>query len=191
MDRASDAPRGVARRRGGNRTTGDIASRFWPLVSIRGRDECWPWRSAEGSGRHANFWLDGGYVHSHRVAYWLTHGKWPVVCRHTCDNPPCVNPAHLLDGTQKDNIRDAKARDRLRGGSSNPGATNGMAKINEADVLLMYEARKRGATIDDLAECFEVGRAQAWNIVTGRQWKHLYEKGDDADGHDRRTEADL
>lgn len=38
------------------------------------------------------------------------------VARHTCDNPPCINPDHLIEGTQADNIDDAVARGRARGG---------------------------------------------------------------------------
>lgn len=33
---------------------------------------------------------------------------------HHCDNPPCVNPEHLFEGTQKDNIADAIAKGRLK-----------------------------------------------------------------------------
>lgn len=45
-------------------------------------------------------------VFVHRLAYLLAHGVWPRVCRHTCDEPACINPDHLLDGSLGDNNRD-------------------------------------------------------------------------------------
>lgn len=50
---------------------------------------------------------------THRIAYILTHGEPQNDVLHHCDNPPCVNPAHLYDGTDKDNARDRVVRDRI------------------------------------------------------------------------------
>jgi hypothetical protein len=36
-----------------------------------------------------------------------------VFACHTCDNPPCVNPAHIFFGTQSDNLKDCAAKGRL------------------------------------------------------------------------------
>jgi hypothetical protein len=73
--------------------------------------------------------VKGGYVQeraegystlAHRVAYARAHGV-PVrsligtVIRHTCDNPPCINPAHLVAGTASDNMRDMVDRGRDAG----------------------------------------------------------------------------
>lgn len=54
---------------------------------------------------------------AHRAALAEKLGR-PVegVARHSCDNPPCINPDHLLEGTQADNINDAFERGRMRGG---------------------------------------------------------------------------
>ena len=51
----------------------------------------------------------------HRTV-WEAHNAEPIpegmVLRHTCDNPACCNPNHLVLGTQQDNVDDMHARGR-------------------------------------------------------------------------------
>jgi hypothetical protein len=81
--------------------------------------ECLEWTGPvnnRGYGRFEVYRGDGRRrrVLAHRLAFFREHGRWPVAAtRHTCDNPPCCDPVHLLDGTQADNIRDAVERGRL------------------------------------------------------------------------------
>lgn len=86
---------------------------FWERVDVRGPDECWPWRLGLTRGY--------GYVRSgrrrryraHRIAlaFHLRRDPGPVV-RHSCDFGACCNWAHLLTGTQADNVADAVERGR-------------------------------------------------------------------------------
>lgn len=93
-----------------------LSDRLWPKVDRRGPDECWPFT---GSRNEHGYGLirgeDGKLVKAHRAAYELTHGPLPagVVLRHSCDNPPCCNPAHGVPGTQADNVADMIARGRM------------------------------------------------------------------------------
>lgn len=99
-----------------------IAFKFWSRVDVRAPSECWEWQGARSASGHGRFRIptdvsldDAGHVRgTHRVAYWLDRGEWPgdLVVRHSCDNPPCVNPAHLLLGTHADNVRDKMERGR-------------------------------------------------------------------------------
>ena len=53
---------------------------------------------------------------AHVAAFMNTWGPVPkgMIVRHTCDNPPCINPMHLQLGTQGDNMRDRYMRGRDR-----------------------------------------------------------------------------
>lgn len=103
-----------------------------------------------------------GYAHTsvngktygmHRVAYAKHHGlkpdELPPVVRHTCDNPRCINPEHLVAGTHADNMRDKTARGRT-------GAGN-MRSLTEAQVQEMQRLYAEGATQKQLAAEFGVG----------------------------------
>lgn len=100
-----------------------LADRFWEKVDRRGPDECWPWMGVRTSNGYGQLW----YARRHRPATHIALAldgrpvpKGMAACHH-CDNPPCLNPAHLFVGTNSDNMRDmvAKGRDRYarrRGG---------------------------------------------------------------------------
>jgi hypothetical protein len=100
-------------------TKGDgaaVAERFWARVDVRGPDECWLWLGGKTSGGYGQFTMNGKRRSAHVASWVLSHGEpFPegkIGC-HSCDNPPCVNPAHVWPGTMRENALDAVAKGRL------------------------------------------------------------------------------
>jgi hypothetical protein len=157
---------------------------FWTKVERRGQDECWPWigktKSAQGYGR-----LDFGGkegVYAPRVAYLIAHPNSitlrsptdlsiPEFIRHTCDNPPCCNPKHLILGSHADNIKDKVARGRQvkwGGGIGSP-----RAKLSAEDVRIIRLHKKAGATIKALALLYEVSRSVISHCLYGLSYQDV------------------
>lgn len=78
---------------------------------------CWLWlRSTRGAGYGQVNETDDPSRLATRFAYKMYIGGLEdhLVVRHTCDIELCVNPAHLVKGTHKDNTRDAIDRGRFK-----------------------------------------------------------------------------
>lgn len=91
------------------------------------------------------------------------------VVRHTCDNPLCINPEHLVAGTHADNVQD-----RVERGRSAKGERNGRAKLTPAQVL---EIRASSAPDLTLAQVHSVHPRTIAFIRSGQNWKHLLPGG--------------
>ncbi|MGB2711411.1 MAG: HNH endonuclease signature motif containing protein [Conexibacter sp.] len=93
-----------------------LAERFYAKVDRTAGDEsCWPWTGAvqrsRGGGLRGRIRLGGRgtpVVYAHRVALALVTGTYPTSkeAAHTCDNPICCNPQHLVWMTHKQNMHD-------------------------------------------------------------------------------------
>lgn len=96
------------------------AKPFWPRIDVRADNECWPPLATQGLDSRGRWYVStvgGMNALAHRVAYTLTWGEPDGVVCHSCDYPPCCNPAHLWTGTQADNLRDMQTKGRGRNGN--------------------------------------------------------------------------
>lgn len=89
---------------------------------IEATEGCWEWIGAKHPKGYGLFAVQRRNVPAHRYILRFLGVHIPsgyVVC-HTCDNPSCVRPSHLLVGTHTDNHADRESKGRGRGGFSSP-----------------------------------------------------------------------
>lgn len=159
-----------------------VAERFWEKVNRDGpipphRPElgpCWIWTAAinHHRGGYGMFALRKGVIRrAHRIAWELTSCPVPagLMVLHRCDNPPCVRPAHLFTGTGGDNMADMHSKGRA---NRPAGEANSLAKLTDAEVVAIREARARGVKGRILAEQYGVRVTHIYQVSRGR-WAHL------------------
>ena len=105
--------------------------------------------------RNGKFWK------ANRYSYTIHKGDIPkgLVIRHTCDNPACINPDHLILGTQKDNVQDMIERNRFRDarGDKNPNFKDfNLAAINNDYQL--------GMKVVDILEKYGISKTHFYRL---------------------------
>jgi hypothetical protein len=96
-----------------------------------------------------------------------------------CDNPPCVNGAHLAPGTRRDNAQDMASRGRAFAQRHPERAARGeasaVARLTTAQVIEIRTRHGRGEAQNALAAAFHIGTSQVNRIVHGSAWVHVQE----------------
>lgn len=93
-------------------------ARFSRRVEVRSPSECWPYLGVIMPSGYGSMTITVNGVRrpvgAHRIAYRIAKGPIPdgKVVMHACDNPRCVNPAHLSLGTHRENVADMIAKGR-------------------------------------------------------------------------------
>lgn len=128
---------------------------------------CKIWTGQVNDDGYGRVKYKGRKVYVHRLEFYLHHGYWPPVVRHTCDNPPCHEITHLVEGTHQQNMDDMVAKGRQA-----TGERNGRAKLTEAQVIeirAMYEAG--GVSHRQIAVALGVDHSTVGRILRHKHWK--------------------
>lgn len=164
--------------------------RFWKKVSKNGPahptlGKCWVWTGGGDSNGYGSFRVVGDKrCKAHRYSWMVHNGQITEsdnVC-HKCDNPVCVNPAHLFLGSHADNQADKTSKGRQA-----IGVRHGRAKLTERDVLNIRSRYVWGCVINGInpmAREFGVSAHTVADVISGKNWRHLLPKdsADDLEG---------
>ena len=129
-------------------------------------DLCWLWQGSRYQNNYGKTVWGGKQYFAHRMSYIIFNGLIPnnFIIRHTCDNKRCVNPKHLIIGTQSDNLLDSVKRN-----------THGLQKLTQEEVIEIKKSLKkpyRGIN-KYLAEKYNVTQNAISQIKTNRNWSWL------------------
>ncbi len=120
------------------------------------------WQNADGYHMR---WNEGRDEGAHRIAWKDANGPIPermLVC-HKCDNPGCVNPAHLFLGTVGDNNRDCIRKGR---GNRRGGERHHFAKMTDEQTVYAMARLLVGESQASVARAFSIHPS-----VISRLWR--------------------
>lgn len=135
---------------------------FWKKVDKSG--DCWEWIKTTDRKGYGLISLNGKNYRATRISWMIANGRMPYpdmdIC-HTCDNPRCVNPAHLWEGTRKQNLQDASRKGRTRSGTQ---------KLSVRQVL---EIRRATGKQTEIAQRYRIHPSTVGKIQNHVLWRTL------------------
>lgn len=153
-----------------------VEVRFWKFVEKAGPDDCWLWTGCTTAPPWRYGVIAAGkrckQLRAHRVSWEIANGcQVPdgMVVMHMCDNPPCVNPAHLKLGTYAENTADMMAKGR-KVDLGAPGVRNCNAVLTPDLVRYIRASDKNN---QELADEIGVTRATVRKARLGLNWSHV------------------
>jgi len=153
-----------------------------PLQTLLSRVEkdgngCWNYTGTLGWGGYGQIKVGKTNHLAHRLM-WILWNKQHVPCgmviRHTCvGNPRCINPEHLIPGTQKENIQDCIRQGRFA--VQRKGEDAYQSKLTVENVRHIRAARNpidgsKPVPFRNLAKMFGVSYCAVYFAANKKQW---------------------
>lgn len=144
-----------------------LGERFWSKVDKT--DGCWNWTAAKDRDGYGRFRFEGKLHMAHRFIFQREIGAPPSVVMHTCDNPSCVNPDHLIAGTVQLNNADRDKKGRFH---KLNGEDNGNSKLSLKDIARIRAEYAQGdTTYRKMAQKYNVHYSLIGYIIKNKIWR--------------------
>ena len=149
--------------------------RFWAKVDRRADSECWPWLGSVDRFGRGKFWA-GMHLYAPRLMLMIATGEEPppeTFACHSCDDPGCVNPAHLWWGSRSENMKDCGSKGRHGFQQKYRGSANLQSKLTEEAVRDIRSRYAGGTAPGVLAVEYGILSSSVWKVATRRSWTHV------------------
>jgi len=144
--------------------------RFWKKVNKH--DNCWNWIAGKDKDGYGLFKLNGKSIRSHRFSYYVYNNfiDQSLMVLHICDNPSCVNPDHLKQGTAQDNITDMDNKNRR---NMKSGARK-TSHLSEDDIINMRQmCLNKDYSYSQIGKLYNISITEVSRIARGIRWKDV------------------
>ncbi len=167
------------------RRTGSVADpvpmppleRFQMYLRPGDPGDCWEWSGPRTGAGYGVLVSQGRRDYGHRFAYELAFGSIPpgALVMHSCDNPPCCNPAHLSLGSDWGNALDKVAKGRQSRGEAVASSrlTADSVRSIRADFRCWRHGRASRSNAVQLAQRFGVSVGTVHSVVRRTTWAWL------------------
>lgn len=131
---------------------------------------CWEWQGCKNKEGYGRIYVYSRvYMYTHRASFEVYHGRTVVQglhVLHKCNNPKCINPNHLYEGTPKDNYQDQVAAKTCA-----VGEKHGHAKRSLQDVRRMIADYENGMPVVEICKKYNCKYSTAWSTVKRIIWR--------------------
>ena len=133
---------------------------------------CWVWQGPVHRDGYGKGSLYNKTKSAHRISFWAFNKgiNDALLVLHKCHNRLCVNPAHLYQGTHKDNAQDTRLAGRLKC-TFKPGIKHPSSVLSDDDVRAIREIK--GLSQKEIANKYDVSRGAINCILNNYTWRHL------------------
>ena len=123
-----------------------LTTRLMSRIEVNDKTGCWVFMGGKDRCGYGRIKVGPHSLGAHKVAYLMLVGDYDqayLELMHTCDNPACINPKHLIPATHRENIYDciSKGRHTYQNGILNKFIHCKKTDVNSGGLIIYKSSR--------------------------------------------------